>query len=421
MDTQTLVVANVLLFALYAGVMLMNARILGGARGVMWFAGANLCRGVSMLSVEAGGGPVAFRGVAQAGAGFFAVLGMMLLHQSFADLLEYKPLLRWVQIAMVGLIVAGSAVLLMFPSTAPVLEALLYLMLGVQTTVIAAVVFRFSGEDIGLAGWFTGVVLSAYAVVQVMRALVMTQYDRPEFPTQLQEINRVWLLGCLLSSGAIACGYLVLSNAKLRVELLWRAQVDELTGLLNRWALKRAAMREIHRCKLTKGSMSILMMDLDGLKEVNDTTGHGCGDVVLQSVAGVLQETLRAQDSVGRMGGDEFCVVLPDTPLVEAVMVAERLRAEVYDLVVQYRSDRVRVRASLGVTSSEISGLTWQGLVDDSDAALYRAKRDGKNRVAIAELESLANLSDSVFLQRKDVGRTATQSEMEVGDLGRAS
>ena len=105
---------------------------------------------------------------------------------------------------------------------------------------------------------------------------------------------------------------------------------------------------------------------------------------MLQAVGSVLQETVRAQDTVARMGGDEFCILLPDTELNEAVAVAERLREEVQELVIRYRGETVQVMASLGVASSTHCGLTWQGLLDHSDAALYRAKREGKNRVMVA-------------------------------------
>jgi diguanylate cyclase (GGDEF)-like protein len=180
-----------------------------------------------------------------------------------------------------------------------------------------------------------------------------------------------------------------LSAAKLRVELLWHAQIDELTGLLNRWALARVALREISRCGRTNGLISVVMMDLDGLKRVNDSLGHGCGDAVLQAVAGVLQQTVREQDAVARIGGDEFCILLPDTGRAEAVMVAERMRLQVDALTVQYRGETVRVCTSLGVASSDECGLSWQSLVEQSDAALYRAKRGGRNRVAVAEIEIL--------------------------------
>lgn len=409
MDTQTLVMANVLMFALYAGVMLVHARVIGGTQGAMFFAGANLCRGAAMLMTGIQWLRLAPVGVSQALTGLLAVVGLMLLHESFATLLERGPMMRWVQTLIVVLIIVGGMCLLLFPWMAPGLEGLLYALLGTQLAVTAAIVFRFLGEEMGLAGWLTGLALMSYAAIQIMRATVMLRYGTPRFEVESTVMTRIWLVGCLLSSGAIAFGYMALATAKLRVELLWRAQVDELTGLLNRWALKRTTMQELNRSRRRKAGLAMLMMDLDGLKEVNDTTGHASGDVVLQAVAGVLQETVRAQDSVGRMGGDEFCVLLPETSQSEAMAVAERLRMEVEELVIQYRGSTVRVSASIGVASSKISGLTWQALVDHSDSALYRAKREGRNRVVMAGGKDIpaddSGKREGALLERRRVGR----------------
>src|SRR5262252_9372387 len=149
MDTQTLLMANVLLFALYAGVMLVNARTVGGTTGAMQFAGANLCRGTALLLVDMKWLHVVPPGLVQALTGMLAVGGLVLLHQSFAELLERGPMMRWVQIGMMAAITVGGVWLLMFPQAAPRMAALLYGVLGVQLVVIAAVVFRFSGEEMG--------------------------------------------------------------------------------------------------------------------------------------------------------------------------------------------------------------------------------------------------------------------------------
>ncbi|MCL2659260.1 MAG: GGDEF domain-containing protein [Acidobacteriaceae bacterium] len=215
------------------------------------------------------------------------------------------------------------------------------------------------------------------------------------------QINHVYLFllygaACLLSGAAVTFGFMARSMAKLRVELQWRAQVDELTGLLNRWALKRVVTQEMQRARRSGREVAMLMIDLDGLKAVNDANGHACGDVVLQTVAVVLQQTVRGQDSVARMGGDEFCVLLPETTGCEAMTVAERLRREIEELVVQYRGEMVRVRASMGVASSSISGLAWQALVDHSDLALYRAKRSGGDKVVLVGPEDFPPMDTPV-------------------------
>lgn len=406
MDTTTLVLANVLLFALYAGVMLVNARIVGGTRGAMWFAGANLCRGASMLLVGVSWlqlGPTKYSTAASA---VLAVVGVLLLHQAFAELLERGAMLRGAQFGLVAGVTLVSGYFLVVPHAGHLLSIVLCMTLGIQCAIIAAVVFRFSGDEVRLVGWLTSFALWAYSVVFLLRGIVAAHFRSPAFEAETARVVPLWLMACLVTSGATAFGFMSLTTAKLRVELLWRAQVDELTGLLNRWALKRVAMREIQRCRRLSGSLAVVMLDLDGLKAVNDSKGHSCGDVVLQSVAGVLQETVRGHDSVARMGGDEFCVLLPETSLAEAMAVAERLREEIHDLVVRYRGEMVRPRASLGVASSEISGLAWQTLMDSSDAALYRAKREGKNMVVVAGPEDVALVLEAAS---RKAGTAATE------------
>jgi diguanylate cyclase (GGDEF)-like protein len=385
MDTHTLVVTNIVLFSLYAGVVLVNARISGGSQGAYWFAGSNLCRAGSLLMFALYGPPDSPLRISQATGGLLAAVGTMMLYRSFVELLERGPLLRKIQYSLVAIVLVVTIYLMVVPHRMPIGVVLLSLLLSGQIAVTAAVVFRFSGEDVGVAGWLTGAALSGYALVMLMRVLVTMRFGSPGYEQIAGHMEHIWLAASIVANCAIAFGFMFLSAAKVRVELLWRAQVDELTGLLNRWALKRVAMREILRCRRMKGTLAVVMMDLDGLKAVNDEMGHSCGDVVLQAVASVLQETVRVQDSVARMGGDEFCVLLPGTTLEEAVAVAERLRSEVHDLVIRYRGDVVQVRSSFGVASSHDCGLSWQGLMDQSDAALYRAKREGKNQVVVAE------------------------------------
>ena len=419
MDTTTLVLANVLLFALYAGVMLVNARIVGGTRGAMWFAGANLCRGASMLLVGVSWlqlGPTKYSTAASA---VLAVVGVMLLHQAFAELLERGAMLRGAQYGLVAGVTLVSGYFLAVPSAGQLLSMVLCTTLGIQFAMIAAFVFRFSGEEVGPVGWLTSLALSAYSLVFLLRGIVAAHFRSPAYEAETARVIPLWLLACLVTTGATAFGFMSLTTAKLRVELLWRAQVDELTGLLNRWALKRVTMREIQRCRRLSGSLAVVMLDLDGLKAVNDTKGHSCGDVVLQAVAGVLQETVRGHDSVARMGGDEFCVLLPDTSLAEATTVAERLREEIHDLVVRYRGETVRPRASLGVASSETSGLAWQSLMDSSDAALYRAKREGRNRVVVAGPEDMVLVQESASRRAGNVGepvRATVPQQMNVSE-----
>ncbi len=385
MDTRTLVVMNVLLYVLYAGVIALNARITGTAKGTVWFAGANLSRGGGLLLILLGGVSPASRAL----SGLMAVLGMMMLHFSFDRLLERGPLLRSLQYALVGTMAVGTVYLLIVPSHYPAMSLLTCATESAQVAATASVVFLFAGEELGMAASLTGAALAVYAVLLLLRVGVTLRFDSGSYPALANEAMRLWLVGTLITNSAIAFGFMFLAAAKLRVELLWHAQADELTGLLNRWALARIAFREIARCGRTKGLIAVVMMDLDGMKRVNDSLGHGCGDAVLQAVGRVLQETVRAQDVVARMGGDEFCILLPDTGLAEAMNVAERMRLQVDGLMLRYREETVTIGTSMGVASSESCGLSWQNLLERSDAALYQAKRAGRNRVVAAEVQTL--------------------------------
>jgi diguanylate cyclase (GGDEF)-like protein len=384
MDTTTLVLANVLLFALCAGVMLLNARAVGGMREAAWFASANLCRGTAMLVLGIGwlhSKPVAQVGVV---AGVLSMVGLLMLHRSFAALFERRMLFPLFQTLFVAGVAVCLVCFLIFSVQSNLSQTVLLIALSVLTVFVAALIFRSSEEEGRAFGWFTGFVLLAYALLLFFRGLASAYGGWTGGMAEAARSASVWQLACLMTTAVTAFGFMSLSTTKLRVELLWRAQVDDLTGLLNRWALKRTALREIQHCRRTNSSVAVVMLDLDGLKGVNDSKGHTCGDIVLQAVGGILQETVRARDSVARMGGDEFCVILPESSIYDAVHVAERLREEIYDLVIRYRGDIIQTRASLGVACSDISGLQWQNLVEDSDSALYQAKRAGKNRVVVA-------------------------------------
>lgn len=393
MDTHTLIVMNVLLYVLYAGMIVLSARMTGIGKGALWFAASNLCRGVGLLVLGLGALlPVSLHTVSVV-TGLLAVTGIMMLHFSFASLLDRSSLLRPLQYALTAVMVVGGVYLLFVPSIYPVAPLLAASIEAVQIAATVSVVLLFSGEEMGISAWVTGIALSAYAVLLLIRVAVIMRFGTPDYLILTAGTTKFWLAGTLILNSVIAFGFMFLSAAKLRVELLWHAQVDELTGLLNRWALRRIALREILRCGRTKSLISVVMMDLDGLKLVNDSLGHGGGDAVLQSVADVLRETIRDQDAAARIGGDEFCILLPDTGLVEAATVAERLRLQVDRMVVAYRGQSVRVFASLGVASSEGCGLSWRRLMEQSDAALYRAKREGRNRVVTVEV---IDPSDSV-------------------------
>jgi diguanylate cyclase (GGDEF)-like protein len=159
------------------------------------------------------------------------------------------------------------------------------------------------------------------------------------------------------------------------------ARFDPLTGLYNRAHLFASMEREVRLSARAGRTFALLMIDLDGLKPVNDTFGHHYGDQILRGVAEVIQHTVRTSDTPARYGGDEFVVLLPETDAAGAYVVAEKLRRDVAALAIRV-SDRVaRTSVSVGLVAYPEDGTTVVELMAAADAALYEAKRSGRDRI----------------------------------------
>ncbi len=158
---------------------------------------------------------------------------------------------------------------------------------------------------------------------------------------------------------------------------------DSLTGLYNRWYVMDKIEAEINRSLRHGAPLSLMMLDIDHFKNVNDTYGHMAGDQVLQSVGKLLRESCRVYDVPGRYGGEEFCILLPETKLDNTSVVANRIRERLEMTGVDVPGASVVVTASIGVAGIESSDtvITGAGLIDRADKALYIAKEHGRNRV----------------------------------------
>lgn len=160
---------------------------------------------------------------------------------------------------------------------------------------------------------------------------------------------------------------------------------DTLTGLYNRWYVIEKIDCEINRALRHGSPMALLMLDIDHFKRVNDTWGHTVGDQVLQSVGRLLRESCRVYDVPGRFGGEEFCIVLPETRLGNTTVVAERIRQRLASTTLNVGdTSSLVVTASIGIAGleeSEDGVLNPAALIERADRALYSAKHRGRNRV----------------------------------------
>jgi diguanylate cyclase (GGDEF)-like protein len=168
----------------------------------------------------------------------------------------------------------------------------------------------------------------------------------------------------------------------LREKAEKEARHDFLTGLPNRQAYQERITQETDRSRRYGRPLSILMVDIDNFKLVNDSLGHKWGDIVLQKVAEQLSNNLRNLDFVARYGGEEFIIILPETGLAGAIETANRLRLAIKETPVQTANGLLAVTASIGVSSNLVKGPTdHTQMASDADQALYQAKKSGKDRV----------------------------------------
>lgn len=184
----------------------------------------------------------------------------------------------------------------------------------------------------------------------------------------------------------VALGIDISSHVILEQELAAQAHTDPLTGVCTRRHFLELAESELARTRRYGGTLSLLMLDLDGFKLINDTHGHQVGDRVLQALGDTCRKVFRNIDIVGRLGGEEFAVLLPATDTQKACEVAERLRRRIEAATVPVaRGSTLHFTASIGVTGLKGSQTDIAALLDLADRALYEAKHGGRNRVAKCE------------------------------------
>ena len=204
----------------------------------------------------------------------------------------------------------------------------------------------------------------------------------------LQQANRAGRLRSVAIGLAvlfILCGaYALWHQRELLKRISRMAETDPLTGVPNRRQVIEMGQRLMMRCYQDSRPYAMLLLDLDGFKQINDRHGHTAGDKALCSVAQALRRNLRPGDHLGRYGGEEFAVILPDTDTDEAGRVAERLRAAVAGLEPDWASGAARVTLSGGIAFATPGRSDFSQLMVRADQALYRAKNAGRNRIEMA-------------------------------------
>jgi diguanylate cyclase (GGDEF)-like protein len=228
-------------------------------------------------------------------------------------------------------------------------------------------------------------------VYGLMVALMVVRAIRAAFDlaSVADPMERSLFQGLLFATGALApalltFGFLLMASERLRGELARQAALDYLTGTYNRRTLAQLAERGIAAARRRGGSLGVLLLDVDHFKRINDTLGHAAGDEALQRLVAILKEHMRDEDSLGRMGGEEFLVLLPQADLAQASAAAERLRAAVEAARFDLAAGSWRMTVSIGVATLA-EGERFDSLLQRADQAMYAAKRAGRNRVVASD------------------------------------
>lgn len=156
---------------------------------------------------------------------------------------------------------------------------------------------------------------------------------------------------------------------------------DPLTGLYNRRHFEDCVEREFLRSKRYKNSLSFAIIDIDFFKKINDTYGHSCGDFVLKEVAYKILQTFRKTDMVFRYGGEEFTVIITETPMEKAVIPLERLKKAICESEFLYHGQIIKLSVSIGLSEINNNTQTVHELFESADKALYEAKKNGRNQI----------------------------------------
>jgi diguanylate cyclase (GGDEF)-like protein/PAS domain S-box-containing protein len=203
-------------------------------------------------------------------------------------------------------------------------------------------------------------------------------------------------LGVVVAERSALC----LSNLALQEALRFQNIRDPLTGLFNRRYLEESMERELHRMERRNKPAGVAMIDIDHFKAFNDTYGHEAGDAVLRAFGQFLREHLRKEDVACRYGGEEFCILFCESALENIIMLAEKLRSEIKQLVVQHGGEHLSaITISIGVACYPAHANTVFELIGAADTALYQAKAAGRDRVVAAFAKTSSNGHESPLLQ----------------------
>ena len=314
------------------------------------------------------------------------ILGMHFIWQGNLAFMKRKPVQPVVYLALYGVLISAMVYLTVVEPSFLARIVLSCFFIGVFDLLFVRALWPREGDEVYFSVKVMALVFVWSAFAQAARATVALSGGSGETLLEPSLATIMGLLNGLAVSMVSAMVYMAIIMEFLKKDLVRQAERDPLTGAFNRRAFHAIAEHIIARARRERSAVSLVILDLDHFKTVNDTYGHMAGDAVLKRVVDLVHEVLRAQDVLVRLGGEEFAMLLPATAEDKAHHVAERIRLAVEDELFDIGATAVRITTSLGVTSiSAMNGVVEiDNLIERADVALYQAKDAGRNQVCLA-------------------------------------
>ncbi len=362
-------------------------------RGLTWLGAAYAvgAAGAGILSLRSKFGGVYTLMFTQV----FFLLAFVLLHVCFVELLERRAQLPRLGLGLLVVQVLAFGVFFRQVYVWNLCLICLGVLVTLQALQSAALLWREGRGGLAAPARSSMVLLILFAGYNVFRIIVVLCVGVPldyRQPSPLETLTAIVFLGTSLGLGF---GVFWMTSAEIRVTLEKLANTDPLTKVANRRCFETWCERELERSARTGDKFSLILLDLDHFKLINDRYGHATGDAALCLVASRLQHNLRAIDLLGRWGGEEFVALLPGADQDAAQQVAQRLRTCVELLSMSSLrisrsglTDELRLTVSVGVTTYRGTNDTLTSLFSRCDRALYAAKASGRNRIVSSSAES---------------------------------
>ena len=383
MDLKTSFALYFVSLALY--VIVLTAMALADKRvvGTRWLAYSVLAESIKMaLQVMTGQIP---RVLATMVANELNVVAFFAMYMGLRWFMQREPLRSrlWPTVMLVMMVVYCGMFMLHIPYAYQLIAGLALVLCGTTVWML----WKQKEERFLLPAQITVGLLVAHMGLVVYRAvLAMDVYRHPDWRTPLEDPRWAYsMLAIVMLANCMLIMYVWFAAAEMYSAVEATAGIDSLTGCLNRRALTRLAGQELARSERTGMPLTVVAIDLDHFKSVNDTFGHAGGDATLCAVVALLQDRLRSVDVVARTGGEEFVLLLPDTDAVSGAKVVEGLRQAIEAMELEYDGRTIRTTMSAGVTQGIPRSDSWTAIMNRADRALYGAKHGGRNCVVVDE------------------------------------